>query len=205
MDNILRVKNSLHHDCEAYSTRSSRKQWVTPQKNNHPQGEAVSTSLTCSIFRHLLTHTYTGIHMHAHTLRTLFRNAGSITRFLKKMKLKPLQEHHQLLCLTLFYGVVLGLVPALPPDKFLSQQKATYWAEDRMQNVFALRSFLIRLPSTFQHFFTFTLLPSSSALLQTPKCSEYHPSYSALFLLPGSSYLEPTPCFCPPFYLCQLF
>ena len=29
--------------------------------------------------------------------------------------------------------------------------------------------------------------------------------WSALFLLPGSSYLEPTPCFCPPFYLCQLF
>ena len=41
---------------------------------------------------------------------------------------------------------------------------------------FALRSFLIRLPSTFQNFFTFTLLPSSSALLQTPKCSEYNPS-----------------------------
>ena len=29
--------------------------------------------------------------------------------------------------------------------------------------------------------------------------------WSALFLLPGSSYLEPTPCFYPPFYLCQLF
>ena len=41
---------------------------------------------------------------------------------------------------------------------------------------FALRSLLIRLPSTSQNFFTFTLLPSSSALLQTPKCSEYHPS-----------------------------
>ena len=36
--------------------------------------------------------------------------------------------------------------------------------------------FLIRLPSTFQNFFTFTLLPCSSALLQTPECSEYHPS-----------------------------
>ena len=41
---------------------------------------------------------------------------------------------------------------------------------------FALRSFLIRPPSTFQNFFTFTLLPGSSALLQAPKCSEYHPS-----------------------------
>ena len=41
---------------------------------------------------------------------------------------------------------------------------------------FALRSLLIRLPSTFQNFFTFTFLPGSSALLQTPECSEYHPS-----------------------------
>ena len=32
---------------------------------------------------------------------------------------------------------------------------------------FALRSFLIKPPSTFQNFFTFTLLPSSSAFLQT--------------------------------------
>ena len=29
--------------------------------------------------------------------------------------------------------------------------------------------------------------------------------WSALFLLPGSSYLEPTPCFCPSFCLCQFF
>ena len=41
---------------------------------------------------------------------------------------------------------------------------------------FALRSFLIRLPSTVQNLFTFTLLPGSSALLQTPKCSEYYRS-----------------------------
>ena len=41
---------------------------------------------------------------------------------------------------------------------------------------FALRSFLIWLPSTFQNFFTFTFPPGSSALLQTPECSEYHPS-----------------------------
>ena len=30
--------------------------------------------------------------------------------------------------------------------------------------------------STFHNFFTLTLLPGSSALLQTPECSEYHPS-----------------------------
>ena len=41
---------------------------------------------------------------------------------------------------------------------------------------FALRSFLIRLPSTFENFFTFTFPPTISALLQTPECSEYHPS-----------------------------
>ena len=41
---------------------------------------------------------------------------------------------------------------------------------------FTLRSFIIRLPSTFQNRFTFTLLPGSFALLQTPECSEYHPS-----------------------------
>ena len=41
---------------------------------------------------------------------------------------------------------------------------------------FALRSFPIKLPCTFQNFFTFTLLhiPGNSALLQTPECSEYH-------------------------------
>ena len=32
------------------------------------------------------------------------------------------------------------------------------------------------MPSIFQNFFTFTLPPGSSALLQKPECSEYHPS-----------------------------
>ena len=63
---------------------------------------------------------------------------------------------------------------------------------------YALRSFLISLPPTFQNFFTFTLLPGSSALLQTPECSEYHlseqsPVVSALSLtrlqLPGTNSL----------------
>ena len=40
---------------------------------------------------------------------------------------------------------------------------------------FTLRLFLIRLPSTFQNVFIFTLLPGSSALLQIPEFSEYHP------------------------------
>ena len=72
-----------------------------------------------------------------------------------------------------------------------------------------LRSFLIRPPSIFQNFCTFTFLPGSSALQQTPGCSQSHPSeqspvVSAL-LLPASSYLEPSPCFCLSFYLCQFF
>ena len=41
---------------------------------------------------------------------------------------------------------------------------------------FALRPFLIKLPSTFQNLFTFTLIPGSSALLQTSECSECHTS-----------------------------
>ena len=58
------------------------------------------------------------------------------------------------------------------------------------------------------HFFTFTVLPGS--------CVYRHPSvqntilpnkvlWSAFFLSPGSGYLEPAPCFCPPFCFCQLF
>ena len=71
---------------------------------------------------------------------------------------------------------------------------------------FDSRSFL-KSSSTFQNFFTFALLSSSSALLQTPKCVEYQPS--ALFPavsspLTSSSYPEPTPCFCPRCYLSSL-
>ena len=35
---------------------------------------------------------------------------------------------------------------------------------------------ITRLGGGGLYFFTFTLLPGSSVLLQTPKCSEYHPS-----------------------------
>ena len=92
---------------------------------------------------------------------------------------------------------------------------ATFRAEDQIQVVFAmicfaLTSFLIRPPSTFHNVFIFTLLTGGSDLLHT------HPSvqntilpnkvlWSALFLSPGSSYLEPTRCFRPSFYLCQFF
>ena len=68
---------------------------------------------------------------------------------------------------------------------------------------FALRSFHIRLPSTFQNNFISTLLPGSCALLQTLKCSEYHPSKQSP--VASSSYLELAPWFCLPFYLCQFF
>ena len=64
----------------------------------------------------------------------------------------------------------------------------------------------LKSSSTFQNFFTFALLPSSSAFLQTPKCVEYQPSarFPAVSSpLTSSSYLEPTPCFCPRCYLSQ--
>ena len=76
---------------------------------------------------------------------------------------------------------------------------------------FALRSFLNKSPSTFQSFFTFASLPGSSALLQTPVfLNTILPNkvqWSAHFLLIiiGSSYLEPNPCFCLLFCLCQFF
>ena len=74
---------------------------------------------------------------------------------------------------------------------------------------FALRSFLIRLSSTFHNFFTYTLLFGNAALLQKPECLVCHPSEqspvaSALSLtmleLSGTSSL-----FFPSFSLCQFF
>ena len=57
---------------------------------------------------------------------------------------------------------------------------------------FALRSFLIRLPSTFQNFFTFTLPPGSSTLLQTLEFSKYHPSEQSPVVMQRSfSYQAP--------------
>ena len=74
---------------------------------------------------------------------------------------------------------------------------------------FALRSFLIKTPSTYQNVFTFTLVHGSSALLQTPDCSEHHPSKQSAVVsalsLTRLHYLEPTPCFCLSFSLCQFF
>ena len=66
--------------------------------------------------------------------------------------------------------------------------------------------FVIRPPSAFQNFFTFTFLPGRSALLQTPEFSEYHPFeqsplVSALFL----TRLQLTPRFCPSFCLSHFF
>ena len=43
-------------------------------------------------------------------------------------------------------------------------------------DVASVRVFCMLYRSTFQNFFTFTLLPGSSAHLQIPKCSEWHPS-----------------------------
>ena len=48
---------------------------------------------------------------------------GSVTNLVKKCDLPPLQERRRHLRLTLFYRMVEGLVPALPPEKFLQKQK----------------------------------------------------------------------------------
>ena len=48
---------------------------------------------------------------------------GSVTRLLERTGLPPLQLRRQHLRLTLFYRVVEGLVPALPPHQFLTPQK----------------------------------------------------------------------------------
>ena len=52
-----------------------------------------------------------------------------------------------------------------------------HWLPIEQRTEYSLLCFkIISRQSTFQNFFTFTLLPGSSAVLQTPGCSEYHPS-----------------------------
>ena len=48
---------------------------------------------------------------------------GSVSRLLEKCNLPPLQERRRHLRLSLYYRVVEGLAPALPPEKFLQQQR----------------------------------------------------------------------------------
>ena len=48
---------------------------------------------------------------------------GSMSKLLKKCNLPPLQERRRHLRLTFFYRIVEGSIPALPPEKFLKQQK----------------------------------------------------------------------------------
>ena len=48
----------------------------------------------------------------------------SVSKSLKKCNLPPLQERRRHLRLTLYYRIVEGLIPALPPEKFQQQQKS---------------------------------------------------------------------------------
>ena len=48
---------------------------------------------------------------------------GTVSKLLKKCNLPPLQERRRHLRLTLYYRIVQGLIPALPPEKFLQQHK----------------------------------------------------------------------------------
>ena len=65
------------------------------------------------------------------------------------------------------------------PDPPMLQSLQWLPNEQRMEYKLSLLCFKIIFhspPSTFQNSFTFTLLHGSSAHLQTPECSEYHPS-----------------------------
>ena len=59
----------------------------------------------------------------AHIITGNYRSTtpGSVARLLKKTKRQPLQECHHPLCLTLPVWLVV-VVPALPPDQFLTTQ-----------------------------------------------------------------------------------
>ena len=59
------------------------------------------------------------------------------------------------------------------------------------------------VPGEERHPLFFFFLHTSSLLLDKPLGSTEVTGVT--LLLPGSNCLEPTPCFCPPFYLCQLF
>ena len=86
--------------------------------------------------------------------------------------------------------------------------------EQRIEYKLSLICFQIislRLPSTFHNFFNFTPYPFTAAPLFYRHPSDQNtilPNkilWSALFVLPACNYMEPTPCFCPPFYPPQLF
>ena len=83
------------------------------------------------------------------------------------------------LCFILFTGVCLCVI--------ISHQAPIYLSELHLLHSLPAAPLFYRHPSVQN-----TIVPNKVL-------------WSALFLLPGSSYLEPTPCFCPPFYLCQLF
>ena len=68
--------------------------------------------------------------------------------------------------------------PHTPSASTMSQTIATW-----LQKLFCLFLFCCCLQSSFRH----------------------KVQWSSLFFLPGFSYLEPTPCFCPSFCLCQFF
>jgi len=51
------------------------------------------------------------------------RDSGCVTDMLRKLELQPLQDRRRDIRLVLLYRVVMGLVPALPPDQFLVRQR----------------------------------------------------------------------------------
>ena len=52
------------------------------------------------------------------------RHDGSVTNMLQKLDLPPLQDRRQHLRLTFMYKITNGLVPAIPPESYLSKVSA---------------------------------------------------------------------------------
>jgi len=64
------------------------------------------------------------------------RSPGSINKLLNKFNLPTLEERRKQLRLIMFYKVVEGLVPAMPPNKFLTPQKPGRLIRSRISSDF---------------------------------------------------------------------
>ena len=124
------------------------------QKTNKTKQKTTTVVCVCSFKTRSLQLT----HLWRAVLSIFFLNSKKYRTVLQDSFLEQPDLPTSLLCFILFTGYLLS----------------------RGSNTnclcFALRLFLTGLPSAFQNFFTFTLFPGSSALLQAPECSEYHPS-----------------------------
>ncbi|KAK7103646.1 hypothetical protein V1264_018511 [Littorina saxatilis] len=64
------------------------------------------------------------------------RNPGCVSEMLSRLQLPPLQERRKQQRLTFLFKVVRGLVPAVPPEKFIQQQKSKRQVKQRVNKDF---------------------------------------------------------------------